>query len=108
MQPPGCRVEGGEESVLGANAGTRQGVQERGLTGVGVADDGDRLELGAAPARALLLALALDVADLLFQVPQPAPDAPPLDLDLLLAGTAAGTDPAALAVVVPGADEARQ
>src|SRR6202011_4149561 len=63
---------------------------------------------GAAAAGPLLVALALDLADLLLEVLQTSPDAPPLDLDLLLAGAAAGADAAALAVVVPGPDQPRQ
>ncbi len=55
-----------------------------------------------------MIALPLHLGDLLLEIPQAAPDPPPLDLDLLLARPAPGSDSAALAVVVPGADQAGQ
>src|SRR5207237_1292439 len=64
------------------------------------------------PSRALLVALGADLLDLPIEVAHPLPDAAALDLDLLLAETAASPhapSPAAhLAVVRVGADQTRQ
>ena len=104
----GRRVERREELVLGQDGGARQGVQERGLAGVGVADDGRRRHGHAHPARALDAALAHDLGQLLLQVGDPRAHDAPVLLELGLALAAHGA-PAALARQVgPRPGEARQ
>ena len=57
-QPAHGRVEGGEEAVLGFGVAGREGVEEGGLAGVGVAGEGDRGHLRpGAPASTLGAAL---------------------------------------------------
>ncbi len=52
-QPPGGRVEGGEETVLGEDTGVSERVEQGRLSHVRVADDGHR----GQPAAGALLAL---------------------------------------------------
>ena len=54
-QPPGGRVEGGEQPVLDEHAGLGEPVEQRRLAGVGVADDRDVGQAAACPALALQL-----------------------------------------------------
>ena len=48
LEPPGGGVEGGEEPVLDEHAGVGEPVEQGGLAGVRVADDGDALGPAAA------------------------------------------------------------
>src|SRR5262249_36906947 len=79
------------------------------LARVRVAGDRRRLERGSTPAGALLVALRAHLLDLAVEVADPLANAPPLDLDLLLAEAAARphspTPAAHLAVVGVGADQ---
>jgi hypothetical protein len=106
------RVEGRKELLLGAHAGVRERVEQRRLAGVGVADDGRRLQLCPASTGALLVALVADLLDLTVEVTDALADAAPLDLDLLLTETTARPHPTSpttnLAVVGVGTDQPRQ
>ena len=95
-EPPalGPGVEGGEQLVLGQDAPAGQGVHQGRLAGVGVADQPDRRHV--APAGDLALAAALDLAELLLEVPDPLGDEPAVLFELLLAG-ASDADPALVA-----------
>src|SRR5579884_162504 len=106
--PARGRVQSGEQAILGANPGTGERIEQGRLARVGVAHDGDRRHLGALAAGPLLAPLGAHLFELAFEVLQTAPDAPTLDLDLLLARPGAGPDAAHLAVVVVGADQARE
>jgi hypothetical protein len=94
LQPPGRRVEGGEEAVLDEHAGVGQVVEQRRLPGVGVPDDGDVGEAAAVPGLALGLAVPGDLTEVGLEPRDPALDAPAVDLELGLA-RAAGPDPRA-------------
>ena len=90
----GPGVERGEELVLGQDVGVGQGVHQRGLAGVGVADQPDRRHV--APAGDLALAAVLDLAELLLEVADPLGDEPAVLFELLLA-RAPDADPALVA-----------
>jgi hypothetical protein len=109
-QPTGGGVEGGEQAVLDEHAGLGEVVQQRRLARVGVADDGDVGEPAALAALALQLAGGGELAEIAFELGDPAHDAPPVDLELGLATTEAGTHAAALLgqVGVLAAPQSRQ
>ena len=84
-QPPGARVEGGEQPVLHQDAGVGQLVEQRGLAGVGVADERDGRQPAAPAGLALQPALLGEPAQVALE-PGHAPDqAPAIDLQLGLA-----------------------
>ncbi len=95
LQAPGGGVEGGEQAILDENTGTGEMVQQGGLAGVGVPDDGDGVEPGPTPRLALVLAGAPQPAEILLQLGEPPLDAPPVDLELGLT-RAPGADATAL------------
>ncbi len=82
----GPRVERGEEQVLGEDVGAGQGVQERALAGVGVADQ--RNGHLRPPRGDLALAAMLDGVELLPQIADPLLGQAAVDLQLLLARAA--------------------
>ena len=88
---PGPGVERGEELVLDQDAGVGQGVHQRALAGVGVADQRDGRHV--APAGDLALLAGLDLAELRLQVLDPLGDEPAVLLELLLAGPADADPP---------------
>src|SRR5207247_824669 len=108
----GRGVEGGEQPLLGPDTRARENVEQGRLAGVGVADDRRRLQLGAAPACALLVALGSDQLDLAIEIADALADTAALDLDLLLAEAAARphspAPPTDLPVVGISADQPRQ
>ncbi|MNN21582.1 hypothetical protein D3C81_1349110 [compost metagenome] len=60
LKPAQGRVEGSEQLVGGVDLGLGQGVEQRGLAGVGVTHQRDRRNLRAATPTTGLLALAAD------------------------------------------------
>src|SRR5215210_4910688 len=54
-QPPGCRIERGEHSLLGVDVACGQHVEQSGFASVGVADDGDNGKLAPCALFAALL-----------------------------------------------------
>ena len=89
LGPPGGRVEGGEQRVLDQHPGAGEPVEQAGLAGVGVADDGHRRHLVPPPLRPLGLPGAVHLAQRGPQLGDPAVDPAPVGLELGLAGTAA-------------------
>ena len=87
------RVERREEAVLRKDLAFRQGIQERRFPGVGVPHDGDDGETPPLPADPALPPGLLDPLQLLFQVVDPIPEAPAVDLQLGLAGARAADPP---------------
>ena len=87
-EPPlaGPGVERGEELVLDEHAGVGQGVHQRALAGVGVADQRDGRRV--APAGDLALLAGLDLGELRLQVLDPVADEPAVFFELLLARAA--------------------
>ena len=93
-------VEGGEELVGDQHVAAGQRAHERGLAGVGVADDRHRrLRRAAAAARGGVL---LDRLQLAAQLGDAVADLAPVELELRLAGALAA-DAAALAVLAAAA-----
>ena len=87
------RIERGEEAVLGEDFAFRQGIQERGLSGIGVAHDGDDGELRPFPSKAPLSPGLLDILQFLFQMVDPFPDSASVDLQLGLSGSCPADPP---------------
>ena len=109
LHRPAGGIERGEEAVLGARrlrAGQR--VEQRGLAGVRVADDGDRRHQPAVAGAGRRLALPADHVDAFLELLDALADDPAVGLQLRLA-RAAGADAAAGARKVrPQARQARQ
>ena len=105
-QLAGPGVERGEELVLDQHARAGQGVHQRALAGVGVADERDRRHV--APAGDLALLAGLDLRELRLEVLDAVADEPAVLFELLLAG-ASDADAALVARQVgPHPLEARQ
>jgi len=88
-QAPAGGIEGHEELVARGDVAVGEGVQQGGLPGVGVADDGqdrDPLVASTAPAH---VALARELADAALESADPVPDASTADLHHRLARAAA-------------------
>ncbi len=100
LEATGDGIEGGEEPVLGQDAGIGERVEERGLAGVGVADDGDAGVGALASAFGLVLTHRRHGGELGLELVHPADQAPPIDLELGLAGST-GADAAALLTQSP-------
>ena len=88
------RVERHEELVRHRSAAARERVEQRGLSGVGVAHQGHHRRLAPRARLAPGQALAADVLDLATHRLDPLPDPAAVRLQLRLAGPA-GSDPAA-------------
>ena len=82
----GAGVERGEELVLDQDARVGQGVHQRALAGVGVADERDGRHV--APAGDLALLARLDLGELGLEVLDAVRDEPAVFLELLLARAA--------------------
>ena len=82
------RVERRKELVLGENVCARQGVQERRLAGVRIADEGGDGDARSAAALAMQQALLLEPHDLALDVVDTTTDATTVDFELCLAGAA--------------------
>ncbi len=96
LQAPGGGVERGEQPILHQHPGAAQAVEQRGLAGVGVADDG-HLGGPAAPAALVLgVLVGRHGAQVGLELVDPAGDASTIGLELGLARTA-GADPGAAA-----------
>ena len=89
-------VERREQPVLDEDPGVGQSVQQGGLAGVRVADDGDVAEGGTSTALALGVAMIGDVAQLGLELVDLAGQSPPVDLELGLTGASSGADAAGL------------
>src|SRR3712207_2778095 len=86
LRPAHGRVEGREQSVLHEDAGAGEAVEQRGLPRVGVAGDGNGGDGVADPLLPLRLADGAHLRDLLAEPRDAVADAPPVRLDLRLAG----------------------
>src|SRR5450432_3848111 len=103
MKLPRRRVERSEQLVSRVGVGIDQGVEERRLAGIRVADQRDAKGLVALACAAL----ALDLVELLLDRLDALADHAPVELDLRFTGAAAVADAAALAFeVAPAAHEA--
>ena len=102
------RVERGEEHVGGVDVRIGQGIEERALAGVRVADERDRGDLVAIPVAGRRGSLALHLVEVGANLLDLLADEAPVGLELALAGSA-GADPAAGAREVgPQPRQARQ
>ena len=102
----GARVERREELVLDVDAGPGQGVHERALAGVGVADQRDGMFLAAAGHLALLARLHLVQA--VLEVADAQLDEPAVLFELRFAGAARADAGGGAAQVGPHLAQARQ
>ena len=82
------RVERRKELVLGEDLCARQGVQERRLAGVRIADESGDGDARGAAALAMQQSLLLEALDLALDVVDATTDATTVDFELRLAGTA--------------------
>ena len=100
-------VERGEELVRGIGVAAGQGVEQRGLAGVGVAHQGDRQDLGALARAPLHLALLLHRRELVLEHLDALAEQPAVGFQLRLARSAQA-DPALLPLQVgPAAHQPR-
>jgi len=81
-------IQRGEQAILGQHASAGKRVEQRGFAGIGVANQRHNRHAAAAPALAILLAVAMDLFDLAFQQRDPVADHPPVELQLGFAGPA--------------------
>ncbi len=102
LGPAHGRVEGGEQCVLHQHARAREAVEQRGLACVGVAGDGDRGHLVAAPFLPLDVAAGLHLRDLPAHLRHLLADPSPVGFDLGLTGAAGGHAATAAATHLPG------
>src|SRR5438874_2347588 len=103
------RVQRREQLLLRPNPRAGEHVEQGRLPRIRVSDNGRRLQLGSTATGPLLMALVPHLFDLPVEVAHPPANPASLDLDLLLAKTAAGPHspppPAHLAVVGVRADQ---
>ena len=90
-EPASRGIERREQLVLDEHTGVGEPVEERGLAGVGVADERDRGQVAAASSLALRVARRAELAQVAFETLDPAEQPPPIDLELRLT-RAAGAD----------------
>ncbi len=88
-QPAGGRVECGEQLVLGQDVAPGQGVEQRRLAGVGVADDGHHRQAAPHPLGPSARPLPTEAIDLLLEAVNPLARAAAVLFELGLARTAA-------------------
>ena len=81
-------VERGKQLVFGKHIAVRKHVQKRALARVRIADERRDRRFALFPDGAAYPALFFDFFELLFEFVDPAANAAPVDLELLLAGTA--------------------
>ncbi len=82
----GDGVEGGEQLVGGEDSGAGQGVKQRTLAGVGVANEGDDGQASSAPVFPIQVAVGPDVLNLLLETVNLAADEASVGLQLGLTG----------------------
>ena len=87
MSFPRRRIEGSEELIFGENVGICQDIEEAGLSGVRVPDDGGPWDIDAFPAAVLYITRLPHVLELFLNFVNPELNRPSIQLDLLLAGT---------------------
>jgi len=104
----GGGIERGEKLVLDEDGRAGEAVEERGLAGVGVADDGGGRHRDAQAARALHAALLHDPGEFALEVGDAVADEAAVLLELRFAFTAEGALAALAGEVGPGAGEARE
>ena len=105
---PRHRVQRGEEQVLGEHLGAREGVHQRALAGVRVADEGDDLHALPRATPTVQRALLAHGIDLAAQLRDPVAHELAVGLELALAGTAGADAPLEAFEVAPLAGQARQ
>src|SRR5581483_11223700 len=108
VEPPGPRVEGGEQPVLDEDAGIGELVQQSRLAGVGVADQRHAVQPGAGPGLALVAAVLAQLPELGLELGHPPQQPPAVDLQLRLPRTAGADATTLLAEGLAAAAEARQ
>ena len=100
MQPPGERIERGKELVGRQRPRTGEAIEQRGLAGVGVADQRHAQGLAALAGTTARAALAIHLLQPFAHLADLVVDHPAVQLQLGFAGAAAHTDTAALALEV--------
>ena len=106
-QPAARRIERREELVLGEHVRVGERVEERGLAGVGVADDGEHRQAAVVPLLAPELAARAERLDAPLERGDPVAHAAAVDLELRLAGAAPADAAGEARERVVAADEAR-
>jgi len=95
LEPPRRGVERGEQPVLDQNPGIGQAVQERGLPGIGVANDGNRPVTSPVAGLGLGRPVLADASEVGLQTGDPAHEPTAIHLQLRLPGSP-GPDAAGL------------
>ena len=96
VEAAGGGVDGGEQAVLHQHAGVGEPVEQGRLAGVGVADDGHRLQPGAVAGLALGAPVLGEHLEVGLELADPPQQAPAVDLELGLAAAEPGADAARL------------
>ena len=87
-QPPRGRIQSGEELVFGEDRRIGERIEQRALSGVGIADDGDHRDPGTVALAAPRRAVSGETDDARFQRGDPLAYPATIDLQLRLAGSA--------------------
>ena len=94
-QPAGGGVERGEQAVLDEHVGVGEAVEQRRLPRVRVADERDGGQRAAAAGLALRVAVLGQAVEVALELATRVQDAPAVDLELRLTGTAGADQSAA-------------